>query len=258
MNTNHTEVNINELKNKVALVTGGSRGLGRGIVDALAAEGVQVWAMARDAEKLALLKNEVAGVQTLAADITDPQAAQSLHDIRPDILVLNAGAIPTIAPLHEQTWEQFNGVWETDVKSTFHFGKEALLMPLKPGSVVVVVSSGAAIGGSPLSGSYASAKRGQWFLTQYLQAESDKMKLGIRFVALVPRQIVGVTELGHAASTAYAAEKGVSKEEYLARMGSAPLTPQVVGQGVLSLLTDDTYSEDIAFGVSGQGLASLN
>jgi len=44
--------------------------------------------------------------------------------------VLNAGAAPTLAPVHEQSWDQFSQPWETDVKSTFHFGREALLTPL--------------------------------------------------------------------------------------------------------------------------------
>jgi NAD(P)-dependent dehydrogenase (short-subunit alcohol dehydrogenase family) len=257
MNTKHKEADMNELKNKTALVTGGSRGLGRGIVDALAAQGVQVWAMARDAGNLDLLKNEVKGVQTLAADISDPQAVQSLHDIRPDILVLNAGATPEWLPVHQQSWEQFGRVWETDVKATFHFGKEALLMPLSPGSVVVIVSSGAATGGSPLTGGYAGAKRTQWFLAQYLQQESNKLNLGIRFVALVPQQIVGTTDLGHGASSAYAAHQGISQQEFLDRYGTQ-LTPEGVGQGVVSLLTEEAYHDGTAFGISGQGLASLN
>jgi hypothetical protein len=44
--------------------------------------------------------------------------------------VLNAGATPTLAPVHQQSWEQFARVWETDVKATFSFGREALLLPL--------------------------------------------------------------------------------------------------------------------------------
>src|SRR5258705_13333886 len=98
------KANMNSLKNKTALVTGGSRGIGRGIVEALAAEGVNVWALARDAGNLDLLKREVKGVQTLAGDVTDPKtASQSLHDIHPDILVLNAGAMLVIKPIHEQS-----------------------------------------------------------------------------------------------------------------------------------------------------------
>lgn len=251
---------MSQLKNKTALVTGGSRGIGRGIVAALAAEGAKVWAIARDTGRLDLLKHEVKGVQTLAADVTDPQVAgRSLREIRPDILILNAGATPAMMPAHQQSWEQFSNTWETDVKSTFHFGKEAIMMPMPAGSTVVIVSSGVAIGGSPLSGGQAGAKRMQWFLAQYLQQESNTLKLGIRFVALLPRQLVGATELGHAAASALAAQQGISEQAFLeSRYPWPPLTPEGVGQGVVSLLTEDVYGEGIAFGLTSQELAPLN
>ncbi len=137
----------------MAVVTGGSRGLGKGIVSELAAEGAQVWAVARNGEDLAKLRDDIRGVQTLEIDISEPDAAARVFAAaRPDILVLNAGAAPHMAPVHEQTWEQFELPWATDVKSTFNFGKAALLAPLSPGSQVVTISSGAAIGGSFLSG----------------------------------------------------------------------------------------------------------
>jgi NAD(P)-dependent dehydrogenase (short-subunit alcohol dehydrogenase family) len=248
---------MQHLNGKIAVVTGGSSGLGEGIVLALAAEGAAVWALARDAGRLASLEREVAGDQTLVADVTNPQTApQTLHTIRPDIQVLNAGATPTKAPIHEQSWEQFSRTWETDVHMTFSFGKEALLLPLAPGSVVVIVSSGAAIGGSALSGGYAGAKRMQWFLADYLQHESDSLNRGIRFVALLPKQIIGATALGHNAAAAYAAQQGISEQKFLERFG-APLTPESVGRGVVALLTDQAYRSGIAFGITGQGLASL-
>jgi hypothetical protein len=249
---------MSQLSGKRALVTGGSRGLGRGIVKALADEGLQVWTIARDADRLEALKREVAGVQTIAADVSDPEVAtQSLRDICPDILVLNAGATPTMMPAHQQTWEEFSRAWDTDVKATFHFGKQAILTPMPPGSTIIVISSGASISGSPLSGGYAGAKRTQWLLTQYFQEEAKALNLGIRFVALVPRQIVGTTDLGRAAASAYAAHQGISEQTFLERFGP-PLTPEGVGQGVMSLLTDNTYREGVAFGLNSQGLSPLN
>jgi NAD(P)-dependent dehydrogenase (short-subunit alcohol dehydrogenase family) len=249
---------MRQLEGKTAVVIGGSRGFGQGIVRALAAEGAAVWALARDAGRLDLLKREIAGVQTLVADVTDPQtASQTLRETRPDILVLSAGATPTMAPVHQQSWEQFSRIWETDVHMTFSFGKEALLLPLASGSVVVIVSSGAAIGGSPLSGGYAGAKRTQWLLAQYLQQEVDTLQLGIRFVALLPKQISGATELGRTAVAAYAAQQGISQQAFLERFGS-PLTPERVGDGVVALLADPAYRNGIAFGITSQELAALD
>ena len=249
---------MRQLTERTAVVIGGSRGFGQGIVRALAAEDATVWALARDAGRLDLLKREVAGVQTLVADVTDPQTApQTLRAIRPDILVLNAGATPTLAPIHQQSWEQFARTWNTDVHMTFSFGKEALVLPLAAGSVVVIVSSGAAISGSPRSGGYAGAKRMQWFLARYLQQEADTLNLGIRFVALLPRQISGATELGRAAVAAYAAHEGISEQAFLDRFGP-PLTPERVGEGVVALLTDPAYSTGIAFGITSQELAALD
>jgi len=249
---------MKHLAGKIALVSGGSRGFGQGIVRALAAEGAAVWALGRDAAQLDRLKREVQGLQTLVADVSEPQTApQTLRATRPDMLVLNAGATPTMAPLHQQSWEQFARTWQTDVHMTFAFGKEALLLPLAPGSVVVIVSSGAAIGGSPLSGGYAGAKRMQWLLAQYLQQESNSLNRGIRFVALLPRQISGATEMGHTAAAAYAAQQGISEQAFLARSGP-PLTPEHVGRAVVELLTEQAYRNTSAFGISSQELASLD
>jgi NAD(P)-dependent dehydrogenase (short-subunit alcohol dehydrogenase family) len=128
---------------------------------------------------------------------------------------------------------------------------------MAPESVVVIVSSGAAIGGSPLSGGYAGAKRMQWFLAEYLQQESNILNLSIRFVALLPKQIIGATELGQAAASAYAAQQGISTQAFLERFGP-PLTPKEVGHGVVALLTDKAYRDGLAFGLTSQGLAALN
>ena len=75
-----------------------------------------MWAMARDAEALDML---VDGVQTISADVTESNIVENvLCDIRPDVLVLKAGAVPFNKPIQEQTWEQFNLVWNTDAHAS--------------------------------------------------------------------------------------------------------------------------------------------
>ena len=242
---------------KTAAVVGGSRGFGEGIVRALAAEGAAVWALGRDAKQLDALKQSVAGVQTLRADVTEANTApEALRATRPDILVLNAGATPAMAPVHQQSWEEFARTWETDVHMTFAFGKEALLQPLAPGSTVIILSSGAAIGGSPLSGGYAGAKRMQWLLAQYLQGESDALQRGIRFVALLPNQISPATGLGRAAVAAYSAAQGLSEAAFLARWGT-PLLPEHVGKAIVELLTKPEYESGRVFRVTSQGVSAF-
>ena len=249
---------MRHLEGKTALVTGGSRGLGLAITHALAADGANVWALARNAERLEQLKHEVSGIQTLVGDVADPQTApQTLCSVRPDVLVLNAGVTPTMRPTYQQSWEQFSQTWNTDVHMAFSFGKEALLQPLAPGSTVIIVSSGAAIGGSSLSGGYAGAKRMQWFLAQYLQGESDALDRGIRFIALLPRQIIPTTQLGHTASTAYAAEQGISQETFIERAGP-PLTPEAVGAAVVALLSNADHRNGSAFVVTSRGLETID
>src|SRR5262245_32449905 len=201
---------MHSLENQRVVVTGGSRGLGLGIVEALVARKAEVVVVARDAARLAEVKRRL-GVAVVAADATERATATSvLRDVRPAALVLCAGAAPVMAPIHEQTWEDFSAIWQHDVKAGFHWIKEALRLPLAPKSRVIVGSSGAAIGGSPLSGGYAGAKRMLWLMAKYANGVSAERGLGIGFQAILPMQIIGETALGKSAATAYAAKKGVS------------------------------------------------
>src|ERR1022692_2698240 len=207
------------LEQQSILITGGSRGPGLGVVEALAARHANVTVVARDATRLADLKARL-GVSVIAGDATDPTLADSvLRQVRPSVLVLNAGATPAMAPLHKQSWESFSRNWDTGVKATFHWIQAALNAPLAPGSRVLLSSSGAAIDGSPLSGGYAGAKRMIWLMAAYANGVANDLNLGIRFQDLLVRQIVGATDLGRAAAEAYARRKGVSTEAFLAGFG---------------------------------------
>ena len=92
------------LKDKTIVVTGGSRGLGLGLVEALVNQGARVTVVARDQAALAAVKQRL-GVAVIPADVTDEGAAQRiLADLRPEILVLNAGATPRMGRLDQLSW----------------------------------------------------------------------------------------------------------------------------------------------------------
>ena len=239
-----------DLKNQTAVVTGGSRGLGLGVVEALVERGAKVTVVARTVSDLDSLANRL-GVATIAADVTDRAAARRiLSTLKPTILALIAGAPPAMASLEDQTWETFSNTWETDVKAGLHWVQAALATPLPPGSRVMVASSGAAVAGSPMSGGYAGAKRMLWIMANYANGLATEKGLGIRFQTVLPRQMVGGTGVGDAGAAAYSAKAGVTPAEFLARFG-APLAPRQFGEHLVALLTDPQFEDSLAFGVRG-------
>jgi NAD(P)-dependent dehydrogenase (short-subunit alcohol dehydrogenase family) len=238
------------LKDKTVVVTGGSRGLGLGLVEALVAQGARVTVVARGAEALEAVRARL-GVATVSADVTDETAAHRIvADVRPDVLVLNAGATPPAGRLDQLSWGDFAGPWEHDVKAGFHWLQAALNLPLRPGSRVLIVSSGAAVNGSPMSGGYAGAKRMLWFMAKYAQGVSKQKNLGIRFQAIVPQQMIGGTGVGDAGANAYARASGARPEEILAGFGE-PMPPRDFGEKVASVLDDPKYADGLAFGLKG-------
>jgi NAD(P)-dependent dehydrogenase (short-subunit alcohol dehydrogenase family) len=238
------------LTDKTVVVTGGSRGLGLGLVEALVAHGARVTVVARDADALKSVRARL-GAATISADVTDETATHRiLAEVRPDILVLNAGVTPRMGRLDQLSWADFSTTWETDVKAGLYWLQAALNLPLKPGSRVLVGSSGAAENGSPLSGGYAGAKRMLWFMAKYANKVAEQKKLGIRFQAIVPQQIIGGTGVGDEASRGYARAMGLEREVFLAGFG-APMPPRQFGEHVVSLLTERQYADAVAVGLKG-------
>jgi NAD(P)-dependent dehydrogenase (short-subunit alcohol dehydrogenase family) len=238
------------LKDKNVVVTGGSRGLGLGLVEALVAQGARVTVVARGADALESVRARL-GVATISADVTDETAAHRIiAEVRPDILALNAGAKPPMGRLDQMSWADFTAPWEHDVKAGLHWLQAALNLPLKPGSRVLVVSSGAAVSGSPMSGGYGGAKRMLWFMAKYANGVSEQKDLGIRFHAIVPQQMVGGTGVGDEGANAYARAMGIKPVEFLARFGP-PMPPREFGEKVVSVLNDPKYAEGFAFGLKG-------
>jgi NAD(P)-dependent dehydrogenase (short-subunit alcohol dehydrogenase family) len=238
------------------VVVGASRGLGRGIARAFGAAGGPVVAVARSGAALAELAAGCANIQIEVADAAEATAAGFLLD-RCDArtLIVVAGANPLPRPLQRHTWETFSVNWHTDVKIAFHWLREALLKPLRPGSRVIVISSGAALAGSPLSGGYAGAKATQRFITGYARDEAERAGLGIAFTAVLPK-ITPLTGLGRPAVRAYAARAGQTEDEYLRSMGE-PLSPETAGAALLDLAAADPATLAPGYLLTGSGLRQL-
>jgi NAD(P)-dependent dehydrogenase (short-subunit alcohol dehydrogenase family) len=244
------------LSGKNVVVIGGSRGVGRRIVEAAAGNGARVLAVARQEDPLRQLAQDVPGTETLALDATDEGApAKVFGMLAPDVLVLCAGALPPVAPLHEQSWQEFAVNWETDVKVAFHFLKAALSRPLPAGSSVILISSGAALAGSPISGGYAGSKRTQLFMANYSQKESDRLGLGLRFMALAPR-ITPDTDIGRHAVAGYSRYLGISAADFIASMNTPP-TSSGIASAVIELAASPDQAKGKAFVVSGKGLEPI-
>jgi 3-oxoacyl-[acyl-carrier protein] reductase len=247
---------MSNLSGKTTIVVGASRGLGRGIATALAEAGAPVVAVSRTATAFPEPMGGARTIQPEVADAGDPTVAASLLDRHePEAVILVAGASPHMRPLQQQTWETFSVNWESDVRIAFHWLREALLKPLRPGSRVIVFSSGAALNpnGSPLSGGYGGAKATQRFITGYAQDEAERAGLDITFTAVMP-YFAPVTGVGRPAIQAYAARAGQPVEEYLQQ--HAPLlTPEIAGTALVELVRADAATVAAGYGLSGAGAA---
>jgi NADP-dependent 3-hydroxy acid dehydrogenase YdfG len=158
-----------------------------------------------------------------------------------------------MAPVHEHTWETFSRNWHVDTRHVFTWTKAALREPLAPGSVVLAMSSGAALAGSPLSGGYASAKAAVRYIRGYAAGESARAGLDIRFLALLPQ--LAPTGVGAVGVAGYAARQGVEPAAFVEAMQPV-LTPELVAKAVVEIATDPQSAPEYV--VNGAGLRPVD
>jgi NAD(P)-dependent dehydrogenase (short-subunit alcohol dehydrogenase family) len=248
---------IGTLRGRNVVVLGASRGVGRETVRRAFVEGARVLAVARGRDGLEQLAEEMPGIRTLALDAAADYAPPRVFDaLCPDVMVVCGGAIPTPAPVHNLSWDQFATAWQTDVKMSFLFCGHALRTPLAPGSAVILISSGAGIHGSPISGGYAGAKRMQMFLASYCQKESARLGLGIRFAALVPLRLMPETGLGKVAIEGYARYLGMKTADFVECMTGRQSAADVAA-AVVRIATERAAGNDTVFTVSAEGISRL-
>ena len=138
-----------DLTGKIAIVTGGSRGIGAAISERLAREGAEViltYNSSADAAKDVVAKIEDAGGRAVAvqADASDPSSVSAYLDVAKekggvDILVHNAG-IARMAPIDEAGFDLFREVFKTNVDGVYA-GTQAAIPLLNKGASIIVISS---------------------------------------------------------------------------------------------------------------------
>ncbi len=188
-----------ELGGRVALVTGGSRGIGRAIVEALLRRGQRVWFTGRDSEGIARAERELSerfdarAVAGELCDVRDAAAVQALvgtilaHDARLDILVNNAG-VGQFAPVDEMPEELFRETLETNLFGAFHTIRAAAPAMREQGSGWIFnIASLAAKNFFAGGAAYNASKAALVALSE--AAMLDLRHYGIRVAAICPGSV---------------------------------------------------------------------
>jgi NAD(P)-dependent dehydrogenase (short-subunit alcohol dehydrogenase family) len=238
---------------RVCLVTGGGRGIGRGIALALAAEGGRVGVLARTREQVEAVAAETGGV-ALAADVSDAASVERAvaelgERLGPPAVVVNAAGIAPVrqrAELHDV--EAFRDILEVNLLGAYLVTRACAPALLEHGGSVVMVASVEGVAASPRLAGYGASKAGLVQLTRTLAREwADR---GVRVNAVCPGYVE--TDLNRAMLAREHIRAEILAATPLGRLGEIA---EVVAPVLFLLSEEASYVTGAALLVDG-GMAS--
>ncbi len=158
---------------RVAVITGASSGIGAATARTLAAQGFHVVVVARRADRIHALADEIGGT-AIVADVTDDAAVDALASkvSRVDVLVNNAGGARGLEPVTDSDLEHWRWMWETNVIGTLRVTRALLPKLVESGDgLIITVTSVAALEVYDGGAGYTAAKHGQGALHRTLRGE---------------------------------------------------------------------------------------
>lgn len=208
----------NKLKDKVALITGASAGIGRACARALAGEGARLVLTARRQERLQALAKEVEALGGRAAivigdareEATAITAVKAATDTfgRLDILLNNTG-VGNYKKLTDTSAEEYDEMMDTNVRSTFLFARHAVpVMERQKSGTILMISSMAGVYGFGGEAVYCMTKFAQVGFAQALDRELRES--GIKVGAICPGGVKTEFAIGKGRT-----EQGVAKSDML-------------------------------------------
>jgi NAD(P)-dependent dehydrogenase (short-subunit alcohol dehydrogenase family) len=244
------------LNGKIALITGGGRGIGRAIALSFAHQGARVAVAARTAEQVEQVAGEIGnGAIALVCDVSDPesvtrmfdQTRERLGDV--DILVNNAGIAEsaTIVTTSDELWARHLAI---NLSGTFYCTRAALPAMLKKNwGRIINVASIAGKAGAPYIAAYSASKHGVMGLTRSVALEVAAAGVTVNAICpgyvdteMVSRGVERITtRTGRSAEEALASIKKMSPQNRLA-------TAEEVAAVALLLASDEGR------GINGQGI----